>query len=430
LFIWGFSLLTGAAPCVLRAAVMFSFLIVAKAYSQEVNVYNVLGSSTLVLLLWNPYFLYDVGFQLSYIGLAGILYFQPKIYEKGNEYIDKIDWLFNLYTFRFNDFKPKNKWILAVIKFPVAKYLWELTSVSFAATIAVTPLSLFYFHQFPTWFVLSGMIVVPISAIALYIGIALFIFHPISTFIAKIIGKFLFGAIWLLNNSLFVIDKIPPGAIKHLWISGVTTLLIYLLIAFWIKKINSKEFKWLFTGGSLALILTSVHHNYVAANHLQQKEITIYNTGFYTLIDCIEGEKSYAISTKDIPQRTINFAAYNYRLSKNIKPDDVEVVEIQDSLQTETFSYQNACLEFGGKKLTLLSNAPIDTSIKIQTDYLFIRDNPKIKIDKLMEKIDFKALIFDASNKRYKVEEWKTYCNTHQIPFHDITENYLTIKIR
>jgi competence protein ComEC len=319
---------------------------------------------------------------------------------------------------------------LAVIKFPIAKYLWELTSVSFAATIAVTPLSLFYFHQFPTWFVLSGMIVVPVSAIALYIGIALFIFHPISTFIAQMIGKLLFGAIWLLNNSLFVIDKIPPGAIKHLWISGVTTLLIYFLVAFWIKKINSKEFKWLFYGGSLALVLTSIHHNYVAVNHLQQKEITIYNTGFYTLIDCIEGEKSYAISTKDIPQRTINFAAYNYRLSKNIKPDDVKVIEIQDSLQTETFSYQNACLEFGGKTLTLLSNAPIDTSIKIQTDYLFIRDNPKIDIAQLRAKIDFKALIFDASNKRYKVEQWKNYCDTNKIPFHDITENYLTIKIR
>ena len=131
-FVWSFALLTGATSCVLRAAVMFSFVILGKAVARDANIYNSLAVSAFFLLLYNPYFLFDVSFQLSYVGLLSIVYFHPYIYKYGMEKV----------------------WVLCEYWLP--NKIWELISVSLAAMIATTPLSLYYFHQFPPYFWLSG----------------------------------------------------------------------------------------------------------------------------------------------------------------------------------------------------------------------------------------------------------------------------------
>jgi competence protein ComEC len=429
IFIWMFTFITGAAPCVLRAAVMFSFLILGRSLARTSNIYNILGASCFVLLLWNPYFLYDVGFQLSYMGLVGIVYFQPKIYASGLKIIEVKDSLYNIYHFRFADIKTKNKFLLAIIKFPFADYCWQLTSVSLAATIAVTPLSVFYFHQFPTYFWLSGLIVVPVAAWALYVGIVLFIVHFLSSFVASLVGKLLFGIIWILNNSLYLIEMIPPGAVKHLYLSGITMFLLYFAMLFAIIAINRKELKWLAFGCFGFLTLTAMRHSYQQYSMLKHREITLYNTGFYTLIDCFDGDKVFSIGSKDIPERVINFAAYNYRLSKNIKPDDIQFLGLQDTVTNDNIFYKNGFLVFKNKKILIIDKTFVAEGGKIKTDYVFIRDNPELDFEKMLQNTDFQLLIFDASNKKNKVEKWKKYCTEHDIIFYDIAENYFTITI-
>ncbi len=429
LFIWMFTFITGAAPCVLRAAVMFSFLILGRSLARTANIYNILGASCFVLLLWNPYFLYDVGFQLSYMGLVGIVYFQPKIYAAGLKIIEVKDWLYNIYHFRFFDIKTKNKFLISVIKFPFADYCWQLTSVSLAATIAVTPLSVFYFHQFPTYFWLSGLIVVPVAAWALYVGIILFVVHFVSSFVANLVGKLLFGIIWLLNNSLYVIEMIPPGAVKHLYLGGTTTFLLYFALLFAIIAINRKELKWLAFGCFGFLTLTTMGYTHKQYSKLKHKEIIFYNTGFYTLIDCFDGDKVFCIGSKDIPERVINFAAYNYRLSKNIQPDDVQFLGLQDTVTNDNIFYKNNFLAFENKKILIVDETFVGGSEKIKATYVLIRNNPDLDFEKITQSIDFETLIFDASNKKNKVEKWKKYCIEHNIIFQDIAENYFTVAI-
>jgi competence protein ComEC len=429
LFIWMFTFITGAAPCVLRAAVMFTFLILARSAARDSNVYNVLSASCFTLLCWNPYYLYDVGFQLSYMGLLGIVYFQPKIYAAGIDFINQKEWLYKIYHFRFADFKPKNKFVLSIIKFPVADYCWQMTSVSIAATVAVTPLSIFYFHQFPTYFWLSGLAVVPLAAWALYAGILLFIVHFISTTLAAWIGKILWVIIWLLNNSLFWIEKIPPGAIQHLWISGLATILLYFALLSLVAGINQRKVRWLTSGSLIFIFLASLKANYTTYQNFSKNEILIYNTGFYTLIDFFDGEKVFALGSKDIPERTINFAAYNYRLSRGISPDQVTFIGLQDTCEKSDFYYSNNFVFFKNKKFLILDKNPKDASEKIKTDYIFIRDNPEIDFDKIAQNIDYQMIIFDASNKKNKVLAWKKICDERKIPYHDIVESYLRIEI-
>src|SRR5690606_27334694 len=93
------------------------------------------------LLLFNPFLVYEVGFQLSYFAVMGIVYFQPKIYR------------------------------LWYIENRVGNFFWELTAVAIAAQITTFPLSLYYFHQFPLYFWLSGFVVIPFAFLILGGGV-------------------------------------------------------------------------------------------------------------------------------------------------------------------------------------------------------------------------------------------------------------------
>jgi competence protein ComEC len=147
LLIWAYALVTGFSPSVSRAALMLSFYVFGKALNRSSNSYNLVAISAVFLLIYNPFFLLDVGFQLSYLAVLGLIYFYPKFYHL-------------LYV--------KNKLVDAV---------WSYVALSCAAQLATFPLAMFYFHQFPVYFLISNLfIVLPVTAI-MYLGIA-FLFIP------------------------------------------------------------------------------------------------------------------------------------------------------------------------------------------------------------------------------------------------------------
>jgi competence protein ComEC len=142
-FIWFYACLTGMSPPVLRSAIMFSLIQLGKVLIRNVNMYNIVAGSAILLLLYDPFVLADVGFQLSYIAVFGIIYLQPKIYAlltlnipervsgKATNFGNK------LITFFKHDIKWFGMWAL--------DWCWQLTAVSLAAQIATLPLILLYF---------------------------------------------------------------------------------------------------------------------------------------------------------------------------------------------------------------------------------------------------------------------------------------------
>lgn len=122
LLTWFYASITGFSPAVCRAAFMISIIATAQGFNRYTNIYNSIAVSLFFLLLFNPYLLVDVGFQLSYLAVLGIIYFQPKIYR----WIKLDNWLLN--------------------------QLWLMSSVSIAAQLVTFPLSVYYFHQFPNYF--------------------------------------------------------------------------------------------------------------------------------------------------------------------------------------------------------------------------------------------------------------------------------------
>ena len=198
--IWVYALITGMSPSVLRACTMLSFLIIAEVFNRNTNVYNVLSASAILLLTINPYLIMQVGFQLSYLAVLGILYIQPKM--------EKI-------------WAPKY-WLIQKI--------WTITTVSIAAQISTFPLGLLYFHQFPNYFLISNLVVIPAAFLILSLGILIIVL----SFSKIIVGFISYLLQHVLNSLLLVIrhiESIPGSLTEGLSISIFETMLIYLFIA-------------------------------------------------------------------------------------------------------------------------------------------------------------------------------------------------------
>ncbi len=215
--IWIYAFIVGLPVSVLRAAVMFSILTFIQLLNRKAFSLNSLSCAALVLLFANPLLLWDVSFQMSFLSVVAIFLFYP------------------LFTFSLS---PATSFIgrffNAVIKMMV---------VSLSAQIGVAPLVLYYFGGFPTYFLLSNVIAVPVFIVVVY-----------TAFVA-LLGSVLYGKIIVLmtiacdlidklNAILRWIAKLPYAFIADVYIDELQVGLCYILIAllFWVAKICIKVY--------------------------------------------------------------------------------------------------------------------------------------------------------------------------------------------
>jgi competence protein ComEC len=140
-FIWGYAGLTGFSPSVIRASVMFSLITFGQMRERKPSIFNILAFSVMLMIVIDPSVIGEVGFQLSYLAVSGIVLLYPLILRW---------WL------------PPNK---------VCDYFWQIVSVSIAAQLTTFPLTVFYFHSFPSWFLLANIFVNPLTFVIMQIGI-------------------------------------------------------------------------------------------------------------------------------------------------------------------------------------------------------------------------------------------------------------------
>lgn len=214
LSIWGFGLVTAFSPSVLRAVIMFSVVLVGKWINRKGSLYNTLGFTAFVILLFSPFTLMNVGFQLSFLAVLGIVYLQPSMVAI---------WV------------PKTK---------VAKWLWEVSCVSICAQVATFPLAMLHFNQFPTYFLLANLWVVPAAAAVLYMGIFYFVgcFWLVSQ---KMLGVLLYYSVWALNKSMFLVAQLPFAAYHGAGWEVLDCLLLYALLLSFVFLFYFRNWRYL-----------------------------------------------------------------------------------------------------------------------------------------------------------------------------------------
>jgi competence protein ComEC len=189
-FIWFYTLLTGLSPSVLRSAIMISVFIVSRSFVKKTNNYNIIAFAAFSLLSWNPFLIWDAGFQLSFLAVLGLIWLQPKIES----------WL-----------HIKNKWL---------NKLWTAVAISLAAQLITFPLSVYYFHQFPVYFMISNLFILLPAALLMYLGIFLLIFK------IEALGPAFKWLIGFTNSGLAKISELPYATISGIWISKTELLVL------------------------------------------------------------------------------------------------------------------------------------------------------------------------------------------------------------
>ena len=208
--IWLYAMVTGCSPSVLRASTMISFVVLGTWLNRSRNIYNTLASSAFLLLLTDPYMIMAIGFQLSYLAVIGIVTIQPFLYKS------------------------------VYIKYWLPDRAWAIITVSIAAQVGTFPLAIYYFHQFPNYFLLTNLIVIPASSLIIYIGFLLLFFSPIP-WIASNISYLLSKSIYAMNACIHWINRLPGAVSDELYIGILECIIIYLTIGFVVLMIGFKK---------------------------------------------------------------------------------------------------------------------------------------------------------------------------------------------
>lgn len=262
--IWIYALITGLTPSVVRASVMFSFLLLGETGNKKVNIYNTLAASALLLLIINPNTMFDAGFQLSYLAVLSIVVFYNDIYK----------WLY---------FSNR-----------LLKYIWSMIAVSLAAQLLTLPLTLFYFHQFPNYFLLSNVIALPLSTIILYGSIAALVIAPVK-FLLIPLGWLLKAAIWLMNSALIWVEHLPGSLTNGIPVSAVMAVSIFIVVvAVRIFIYNKKAISLIII--LLCGIVTSASFLIKRLKLTQSHELVVFNTSGPLVILIRDGFTSYVLT--------------------------------------------------------------------------------------------------------------------------------------
>ena len=375
IILWGFAIVAGLSASVTRAVTMFSIVAIAMNLKRPTNIYNTLAISMLVILLFKPMFLFDVGFQLSYLAVFSIVAIDPLLYKL---------------------WKPKY-WII--------DKLWHTLTVTVSAQFGIIPLSLFYFHQFPSLFFLSNLVIIPLLGIILGYGIFL-ILLAVLNLLPQFVAAFYGNIISLMNSFVGWISKQEAFLFKDIPFSILYVLVSYVFIIALIRLYIKRNF------ATLKLFLIAILFGQCAIIYTAYKkpinEFIVFHKSRNSLLGNTSNNKITIASDFDSITEAKNKIIKDYTVGNHIK-----------NIEKDTF--QSVYL-LNKKKLLVIDSLGIYNIKSFQPDYVLLRQSPKINLNRLIDSIHPKYIIADGSNYKSYIEQWETICKKRKLPFYQTSK--------
>ena len=374
--LWGFAILAGLSPSVVRSVTMFSFVAVGMYLKKSTYIFHTLLVSMFLILFFQPSFLFDVGFQLSYLSLFFILWLKPLISDL---------WI------------PKNK---------IVTYFWEILTVSFAAQIGAFPLSIYYFHQFPGLFFITNLIIIPFLIIIMGLGVLVMVMAAFDL-VPMITMKSLEICIFFLNKIINWVASFEQFIIKDIPINWQTLICLYLLIIAFVILFKKPTYpKIVVALFSLLLLQTTL---LITRWKIQnQQEFIVFNSWKNTLITERNGDKVMVFGN----EKTIDKLASNTSLKSYLIANNSSITRIN---KIQNLYY------FKDKKIMVIDSFGI-YSKEINPDIIILRQSPKINLERLIQVNRPELIVADASNYKTNINLWKSICIKKKIPFHATAE--------
>ena len=380
LFLWTYAFITGMSPSVVRSALMFSFVAIGTSLERKSQIYNTVFMSAFLMLLIEPNFIYNIGFQLSYAAVISIVIFQ----------------------------KPFAA--LLPVRNKILRWLRDLVSVSVAAQIGTLPFTLYYFQQFPNYFLLTNLIAIPLSTIVIYLAITLLAtsFVPV---IANYVAMLLKWSLVALNFSIVQIHHLPLS-VSTLTLNFAQVLAMVGAITFISLYFYTKKATPLLVGLSCIFVvsLLSLQTTY---NTLHSDKIIVYSSSKHLHINFIAKNKNNIYSTNS--EELSKIAGQYWKMNKIEKPDTIK----------SNYFFQNNYATFSDKCILIASEQlwkNKTTAKPLEVDLLIIGNKTKPKANFLFENINPKTVIVDKSISPWYTENIRKACAQKSIAFYSIAE--------
>jgi len=368
-FLWAFAVLAGLSPSVVRSVTMFSFVALGMCIRRGTNIFHTLVISIILILLFEPSFLFDVGFQLSYIALFFILWLQPAIAAL---------------------WSPENV---------IVKYFWDIVSVSIAAQVGALPLSIYYFHQFPGLFFVTNVLIIPFITIIMALGVLVMIMAAFD-YVPMLTAKLLEYSIYGMNQIIHFVASFENFIIQDIPLNKYLLICFYFLIisiVIWYKKPTYQ--KLIIVGCSI--ITVQIAYLMTLYDIRNQSELIVFHVRQNTLITARSGQKVKVYSSKS----------------------DVKVKSILKTYITAEFSafdsHQNLrnTIAFGKKKILIIDSSAV-YPVSERSDILLITQSPKFNLDRMLTILRPREIVADGSNYKSYAKRWEQTCRKQKIPFH------------
>ena len=379
--VWGFALVTGLSPSVQRAALMFSILIAGTLARRSAGSFNLLGAAALVMLLITPSQLFRVGFQLSFLAVAGILVFAPPFLRVA---------------------AGAGRWL---------RSLWSALSVSTGAQLGTLPLSLHYFRQFPVYFLLSGTLVIVTAYLILSLGLLHGLLAGVlrSRALAALSGAALGWAVDVQNAIVFYCRKLPLAAVPVPGVGPVVVALTYLLLAlaavwlYWRRQVVA-------TVALLLLLVAGGGLAYATLTAPPLRRAVIYHLPRGSLLDVFSGVQLFSVGSSpgaDVTERAAG--PLRARLGHPAPPATPLTATATDTLLPPGVRLSYPLLEVFGRRVLLLDGnrplAPLTTPPEVDLVWVTNGYRPR----------DFSGaippgalvVVLDGSSPRYRVVAWR-----------------------
>ena len=287
-----YSLLTGLSVPVMRASLIFTILLSSRNLPFHVNSLNALAAVAFIIAIIDPHQIFQLGFQMSFAAVTGILLYYQLIYK------------------------------MIYVKNKVLNYIWSLSAVSLAAQVFIVPLSLYYFHQFPTYFLFSSLIAIACATVVIAVGIPLLLLGFFNeAFLNGLVMLKIPASIMIKTAAFF--DQLYGSVLKVIWYDQIHVTLLFIASIAITIYVRSRRIHWLHL--SLCSVISfGLMCTYNLLQQKQQVAVSTYEED-EELTDIIIGTTVYELDAKSHSKNKKLFLTKNFRHAKGVK--EVESAE-------------------------------------------------------------------------------------------------------
>ena len=318
-------------------------------------------------------FLFDVGFQLSYLAVLAILTIHPKL---SKYYI------------------PGNK---------VTSVVWNTATVTLAAQIGLAPLSIYYFHQFPGLFFITNILVLPLLGGILSMGILVIVLACFSI-LPESLAHFYGNTIGLLNNFIAWVARQDAFLFQEISFSGALLLASYFFLfsslILWGKWHIKHITRWLCSCVLILLVLLAAHWNNTPS------QLIVIHKSKQTMLAIKQGQSSILLMTDSVSKTMSNIIS-DYKTgsnSRNISEEEIPHI----------FKYKDTIV------LILDKLGVFPKGLK--NPVVLLTQSTQVHLERFIDSVQPIGIIADGSNYKSYVARWKETCRQKKIPFHSTYE--------